>query len=307
MRQVGSLPDQREAERFAAYLVTQGIDAHAEQDTHDWAVWVRDEDLLDQARVSLGQFKMDPDDSRYRGVERDAEVIRREEFHRRAAAQKNLIEMRGRWRLPTAGRSPLTMTVIAMSILVTVFGGLGKAQVGIGKSINQQLCFCAPADYVASNKNPLASLAKGELWRAVTPIFIHLDWLHIAFNMIMFFQFGALIESLKGTVRLGGLILAIAVISNVAQAVGPEAWGGTPAFGGMSGVIYGLFGYVWIKSTFCPEPGFRTSQGTVVILLGWLFLCMTGAIGPIANIAHVVGLVIGMVVAYVPSFWRHRA
>ena len=26
MRQVGSLPDQREAERFAAYLVTQGIE-----------------------------------------------------------------------------------------------------------------------------------------------------------------------------------------------------------------------------------------------------------------------------------------
>ena len=134
--------------------------------------------------------------------------------------------------------------------------------------------------YVASNKNPLASLAKGELWRAVTPIFIHLDWLHIVFNMIMFFQFGALIESLKGTVRLGGLILVIAVISNVAQAVGPEAWGGHHAFGGMSGVVYGLFGYVWVKSTFCPEPGFSTSQGTVIILIGWLFLCMTPAIGP---------------------------
>ena len=80
--------------------------------------------------------------------------------------------------------------------------------------------------------------------------------------------------------------------------------GGAPAFGGMSGVVYGLFGYVWIKSTFCPEPGFATSQGTVIILLGWLFLCMTGAIGPIANIAHVVGLVVGMAVAYVPSFWR---
>ena len=49
MRQVGSLPDQRDAERFAAYLVTQGIEAHAEQDSRDWAVWVRDEDQLDQA------------------------------------------------------------------------------------------------------------------------------------------------------------------------------------------------------------------------------------------------------------------
>ena len=81
MRQVGSLPDQREAERFAAYLVTQGIDAHAEQDTDAWAVWVRDEDCLDQARRRLNQFKIDPDDSRYRGVERNAEAIRREEHN----------------------------------------------------------------------------------------------------------------------------------------------------------------------------------------------------------------------------------
>jgi membrane associated rhomboid family serine protease len=31
---------------------------------------------------------------------------------------------------------------------------------------------------------------------------------------------------------------------------------------------------------------------------------MTGAVGPVANIAHVVGLVVGMTVAYVPAFWR---
>ncbi len=181
---------------------------------------------------------------------------------------------------------------------------MGKAQQGLGKSINDQLFFCSPADYVTSNKNPLASLAQGELWRAVTPIFIHLDWYHIIFNMIMFFQFGALVESLKGTVRLAGLMLATAVVSNIAQAVGPESLGGTPAFGGMSGVLYGLFGYVWVKSTFRPEPGFYMTQGTVIILIAWLFLCMTGAVGPVANIAHVVGLVVGMTVAYVPAFWR---
>ena len=218
------------------------------------------------------------------------------------AAQRNTVEMRGRWNRPAVGRAPLTVTAIVLSVLVTVFGGMGKAQEGIGKSINERLCFCAPADYLNSNENALASLAHGELWRIVTPIFIHLDWHHIIFNMIMFFQFGALIESLKGSVRLGGLMLAIAVVSNVAQAVGPDAWGGTPMFGGMSGVVYGLFGYVWVKSMFHPEPGFSLSQGTVVIMIGWLFLCMTGTVGLVANIVHVVGLVVGMTVGYVPSF-----
>jgi GlpG protein len=305
MRQVGSLPDQRDAERFAAYLVTQGIDAHAEPDADDWVVWVRDEDCLDRARDWLSQFKRDPDDSRYRGAERDAEVIRREEIQRRTAAQKNLIEMRSRWRQPAARRAPLTMTMIVLSILVTVFGGMGQAKEGFGKSVNEALWFCAPADYQAANNNPLASLAKGELWRTITPIFIHYDWLHIIFNMVMFFQFAAMVESLKGTARLGGLILAIAVISDVAQAVGPPSWGAGPAFGGMSGVVYGLFGYVWIKSMYCREAGFHIAQTNVIILIAWLFLCMTSVMEEnIANIAHVVGLVVGMAVAYMPTLWR---
>ena len=201
--------------------------------------------------------------------------------------------MRGRWNRPQIGRTPLTVTVIVLSILVTIFGGMGKAEEGIGKSINEQLFFCSPKDYIASQENPLASVANGQLWRTVTPIFVHLNPLHLLFNMLMLFQFGAMVESLKGTVRLAGLMLVTAVISNVAQAVGPGVLGGTPHFGGMSGVLYGLFGYVWVKSTFYPEPGFYLPQGTAIMLLAWLFLCMTGYLGPIANIAHVVGLVVG--------------
>jgi GlpG protein len=72
----------------------------------------------------------------------------------------------------------------------------------------------------------------------------------------------------------------------------------------MSGVVYGLFGYVWIRSVFNPIPGLHLSQANVIILLGWLFLCMTGVMGPIANVAHVVGLVVGATFAYVPSLWR---
>jgi GlpG protein len=304
MRQVGSLPDQREAERFAAYLVTQGIDAHAEQDAQEWAVWVRDEDRLDQARDSLSQFKVAPNDSRYRGAERDAEAIRREESQRRVAAQKNLIEMRSRWGQPSIGRTPLTFTIIVLSVLVTIVGEMGGAREGFGKGVNEELAFCTLQDFVHAKENPLASVAQGEVWRLVTPIFIHYDWRHILFNMIMFFQFAALIEARKGTARLGGMILLIAVVSNVAQAIGPDQLGGTFLFGGMSGVVYGLFGYIWIKSAYCHEPGFQMPQANVIILIGWLFLCMTGVVGPIANIAHVVGLVMGMAVAYVPTLGR---
>ena len=305
MRQVGNLSNQRDAQRFAAYLVTQGIDAHAEQDTHNWAVWVRDENTIEEARKSFELFKIDPQDSRYKGAERDAEAIRRDEAQRRIAAQKNVIEMRGRWRQSTARRAPLTTTMIVLSVLVTLVGNFGMAQQGFPETVNRQLSFCSRQDYAASNDNPLASVFKGELWRTVTPIFIHGGWLHIAFNVIMFFQFGTLVESLKGTVRFAVLVLCVAVVSNFAQAVAPSDWGGTPFFGGLSGVVYGLFGYVWMKSMFSSEPGFFMPQSTVIILLAWLFLCMTPAIERVANVAHVVGLIMGMATGYFPRLWRN--
>ena len=84
----------------------------------------------------------------------------------------------------------------------------------------------------------------------------------------------------------------------------PEALGGWPFFGGMSGVVYGLFGYAWMKSTFDPQAGFRLSQITVIILMAWLVLCMTSAVGSVANVAHVVGLVVGAAFGYLPILWR---
>jgi len=305
MRQVGSLPEQRDAERFAAFLVTQGITAHAELDTEQWAIWVRDEDQLGPAREALREFQLDPQHPRYRGVEKDAEAIRREDLQRRSAALKNVVEMRSHWRQPGARRAPFTMTLIALSVAVTLVSGFGETKRGLGQTFNQQIPFCNPVDYVRSpERNPLVSLAKGEVWRVVTPIFLHLSPMHLIFNMIWLYQLGSLLESLKGSVRLGVFVLLIAILSNLAQALAPQYLGGNPMFGGMSGVVYGLFGYVWIKSTLVREPGFAISQSTVIIMLIWLFLCMTPAIANVANVAHVMGLLTGVCLAYVPSLWR---
>lgn len=305
MRQVGTLPEQRDAERFAAYLVTQGIDAHAEMDTEQWAIWVRDEDQLGAAREALADFKLDPQHARYRGVERDAEAIRREDYQRRAAATKHVVTMRDRWHQPGMRRAPFTATLIGMSIAVTLISGFGEATRGLGNTLNQQIPFCNQMEYLNSKaKNPLVSISRGEAWRAVTPIFWHLSVTHLVFNMIWLYQLGSLLETLKGTIRLALLVLLVAITSNFAQAMAPPFLGGSPLFGGMSGVVYGLFGYVWIKSTFVREPGFAISRVTVIVMLIWLFLCMTPAIPHVANAAHVVGLLTGVGVAFVPSLRR---
>lgn len=308
MRRIGSIPQERDAQRLAAYLVTLGIDSHAEQDGDSWAIWVRDENRIEDAREALEAFRLEPNSSRYQGAEREAESIRREAERLRHAARKNVIEMRGKWKSVTAQRGPLTATIIALSILVTLLGGFGEARKGIGGTVNRQLSFVSFQDYQASGGSPLASLVKGELWRVVTPVFIHLSVIHLAFNMIMFFQFGRLVESLRGTGWFALAVLLIAIISNFAQATAPDtlpaALQGSPFFGGMSGVVYGLFGYTWMKSTFDPQPQLYLSPVTVLILVGWLFLCMTPAIPNVANVAHIVGLVVGAAFGYLPIMWN---
>ncbi len=74
-------------------------------------------------------------------------------------------------------------------------------------------------------------------------------------------------------------------------------------FAGMSGVVYGLFGFAWVRSTLDPSAGFLIPQSTVIILIAWMLLGFTPfdeqLIGMrMANWGHGAGLVVGMAVAF---------
>ena len=137
--------------------------------------------------------------------------------------------------------------------------------------------------------NGLDAVRRGEVWRLVTPAFLHFGFMHLLFNMWWLRDLGALIESRRGTIRFAILVLGAAVLSNLGQ-----YYYKGPSFGGMSGVVYALFGYVWVKGVHEPEQGMAMHPNNVVIMIAWLFLCMTDYIGPIANGAHIVGLVAGI-------------
>jgi GlpG protein len=136
-------------------------------------------------------------------------------------------------------------------------------------------------------------------WRLVTPIFIHFGVLHLLFNMFMVSDLGNQVEARRGSWRMLALVLAIAIPSNVAQYLYSN-----PLFGGLSGVAYGLFGYIWMKSRFDPGSGFYLHQRDVTIMLLWFVLCMVGVIGHVANVVHGVGLAVGMVIGIAPTIWR---
>jgi GlpG protein len=155
----------------------------------------------------------------------------------------------------------------------------------------------------------LEAIQQGQIWRLITPILIHFNLIHLLFNMLWLRDLGAAIELRRGRLRFALMVLGIAVFSNWAQYAyripfvdGPDEL--NPFFGGMSGVVFGLFGYVWMKSRFDPASGFFAPPGMVFLMMAWFFLCLTGAVGPIANVAHGGGLVMGMVLGYAPKLWR---
>ena len=142
----------------------------------------------------------------------------------------------------------------------------------------------------------LAPIMAGQVWRLVTPIFLHFGILHILFNTWAISLEGTLIETRRGTLRLAVIVLVSAVLSNLGQYLymdraDPE---GLHVFGGLSGVGYALFGYLWMKGQYEPEQGMILHPNTITTMLFWLVLCMTGLVGPIANAAHVVGLLVGV-------------
>jgi GlpG protein len=142
------------------------------------------------------------------------------------------------------------------------------------------------------------------VWRLVTPIFLHFGILHLLFNMYMLYDFGRLVEGRRGTLRFGLLVLVIAALSNYGQFYFMFLDRTYPSFGGMSGVIYGLFGYAWMKSRYEPTAEIFVHPNTVVLLIIWFILCLVGVIPNVANWAHGVGLAVGMAIGIAPYMWR---
>jgi GlpG protein len=132
--------------------------------------------------------------------------------------------------------------------------------------------------------------------------------MHLAFNMVMFYQLASMIEHRRGSLYLALLMLAIAVPSNLAQALVPNEWGGTVYFVGLSGVVFGLLGYLWMKSRFDPASGLYINRGTVLMSIIFLGLGFAGFFNVgsmrIANWVHGVGFATGILIGYIPTAFR---
>ncbi|PWB31510.1 rhomboid family intramembrane serine protease [Pseudomonas sp. SDI] len=187
--------------------------------------------------------------------------------------------------------SKATAAILLLCLLVAGLTGLGDNWQTL--SWLTFLDFRVQGDYLIFT--PLAeSLGNGQWWRLITPMLVHFGILHLAMNGLWFWELGRRIELRQGALSMLGLSLLFGLVSNVAQYL----FGGPSLFGGLSGVLYGLLGHIWLYQWLAPNPVYRMPKGVLVMMLIWLVLCMSGLVsllgfGQIANAAHVGGLLVG--------------
>ncbi|RAU17660.1 rhomboid family intramembrane serine protease [Nitrincola tibetensis] len=185
----------------------------------------------------------------------------------------------------------MTLIFIGLSIFISMLVGFGD-----NRSMMRLLTFSDFSSVGAqiSYYNLKGVVASGEWWRFFSPMFMHFSMLHLVFNLLWIWVVGTRIEQSQGPVWLLVIVLISGGLSNLAQFLVSG-----PLFGGMSGVVYAVLGYAWLWDRMQLRPRFYLPQGLMGFMVVWLLLGYTGLLGligfgAIANTAHLVGLLVGL-------------
>lgn len=293
MRLIGKFSDEHLARSFSTHLTQLEIDNQiAIESDGTYEIWVISEDDVKGAEQLLGKFRESTGEDEVRDIPKKGRKTRKGEPSA-VERKRGKVFKKG---LP-APRN-VTFFFILISVLTGFFSGLGENLELLRRFFITDII---KEGAFISWHSGLPEIGNGEYWRLITPIFIHFSIIHLLFNMLWFYTLGNMIESRKGSWFLGIFIVFAAAAGNLAQYLVSH-----PYFGGMSGVVYGLLGYAWMKSKHDPESKILLHKGVFYVMIGWFFLCLTGLMGNVANASHAVGLIIGTVWGFISSMDRKK-
>lgn len=153
-------------------------------------------------------------------------------------------------------------------------------------------------------------IREGQFWRLVTPAVLHGSLLHILFNMLWLWMLGKEVEQKVGRLRYIFISLIVAAVANTAQYLMSG-----PFFLGYSGVVVGLAGFIFIRQRVAPWEGYGVQKSALIFLGVFVLLMALFQLGtlamqvigfdimgvPIANSAHIIGGLCGMLLARIPQ------
>lgn len=320
MRLIGTLGSQDDALTFSDYLITINMPAHVEQGRDGaWQVWIERDDDMEQGQLQLRAYAANPGDPKYLGVSTKASRIRKEAYAEAQKRQRNFRDVRTSQARIGLRPAVMSMILVAACVLVAIVTKLGNDLDGTfmeAMRFQPVSAVTEPGDMNQFREGvgkfrPMtmfSAIASGEVWRLITPIFVHFGPIHLLFNMLWLTSLGSAIERVKGQGVFLVLVLCGGLIGNLAEALWTVYGIGNPigyaSFGGFSGVVYAFFGYAWLKGKLQPYEGLGVSQQTIGMMMAWLVLCMIGVLGNIANAAHVAGLLVGVIFGAWPTLVR---
>lgn len=268
----------RLAQAFSDYLTLLEIENSIEYHQPDYQIILKNEQQQQKAQAELELFLSDPNQDKYLSASWSS-----------GNTQTNLSDnsyqgsnLLGQF-MQQGGL--LTHSVFIFCILIYAMTALGLLQ-----PIQSSLAFFTsqPFDFSQS-------------WRFITPAFLHFSALHIVFNLLWWWQLAGLVEKKQGKQRLLILFLFSAVASNLAQYffVGPY-------FGGLSGVVYALVGYCWLLGKLKSNSNIYLPDSYFMFLIFWLVLGFIDLLPMnVANYAHLVGLLAGLLLAFLTNKLKH--
>lgn len=142
---------------------------------------------------------------------------------------------------------------------------------------------------------PLVTL--GEYWRLVTPIFLHIGFMHLAFNMYALLLLGSVTERIYGSTRFFHLYLFSGIGGTLAS-----ARFSTAVSAGASGAIFGLAGITLVVGYRYREripANFKSAVGRGIVPFVLFNLLYGLSNKGIDSFAHIGGLLAGAALAFV--------
>ncbi|OIN09559.1 rhomboid family intramembrane serine protease GlpG [Oceanisphaera psychrotolerans] len=271
------LDDPRRAQSFVDYLADIGLKCELTlDDDNNVSIWLVNESRYQQAQQEVKRFIAEPLHPRYQDAS-----WRQGDTHVHFAEDSR----QPGWLSDVLSRTgPVNMLVLLACVAIYGLSWLGLPMFGL-------LAF--PSSW--------ESLLGSEFWRAFTPALLHFSLMHLVFNLFWWWYLGGMVERRLGHGKLLVLLLVAAVLPNLMQ-----FWASGPRFGGLSGVVYALLAYVWLSGRLNPARGIGLPDGMAVFMVVWLVLGFAGVLGPVANLAHLGGGLIGLLQAWFDRGRRTR-